>query len=140
MIDFNWHEDFELGVTALDDPHRRLLALAGEVAQCLRAGAPKEKIAASVRALSEFAASHFAAEERLMAACGYCENTVHAEHHGELVGQFERFAQRVMTHHSAAGSGKMLAFLRAWVTRHIQHTDRKLAAHLSSRGENTHGG
>lgn len=134
MADFRWRKKYELGMAAFDKPHRRLLALAGEVAQRVRARAPAEEVAASVRALADFTAAHFAEEERLMAASGYRENAVHAEQHGELLGQLERFARRLISHKKHPhDSAKTLAFLRDWVALHIMHSDRKLADHLSSQ-------
>lgn len=134
MADFHWHKDYELGVEALDEPHRKLVDLAGQVAKRLRAQAPKEELAASVRALADFTASHFAEEERLMSSSGYRENTVHAEHHGELLGQLERFALRLLSHNCSREATRTLHFLRHWVAHHITHSDRKFAAHLSSQG------
>lgn len=132
MSGFHWQKEYEHGVPALDEPHRKLLALAGEVAQRILARAPHEEVAASVRALAEFTAAHFSEEERLMAVSGFGENAVHAEHHGELLDQLERFACRLDSHDSARDSARTLAFLRDWVAHHIMHSDRKLAAHLLS--------
>lgn len=134
MADFRWHKDYELGVAALDEPHRKLVDLAGEVAERLRAKAPKEELAAGVRALAHYTATHFAEEERLMFSSGYRENTVHAEHHNELLGQLERFAQRLLSHNCSRETTRTLHFLRHWVAHHITHSDRKFAAHLSSQG------
>lgn len=135
MTDFQWHEQYRLGVAALDEPHRRLLDLAGELAQCIRAGASKEDVAASVHALAQFTAAHFTEEERLMASCGFSDNLVHAEHHGELLDQLERFAARVISHNSPDDAAKTLGFLRDWAANHILHSDRQLAAHLLSHRE-----
>ena len=112
MPDFRWHKEYELGLPELDDAHRKMIALAGEVALRMRARAPGEDLAESVRALARFTAEHFADEERLMARTGYHEHGVHSEQHGELLGQFERFAVRLLSHNCSRDATRTLAFLR----------------------------
>lgn len=136
MPDFRWHKEYELGVPELDDAHRQMICMAGEIARRLRARAPREDLAARVQALARFSASHFAHEERLMADCGYESQAVHHEQHGELLGQFERFGRRLLSHNCGRDATKTLAFLRDWVAHHITHQDRKLADHLRLLGEN----
>ncbi len=135
MSGFHWRKEFHLGVAELDDPHRRMIALAAEIARCLRTGAAKDETVERVRALTDFAAWHFMEEEKLMVATGFEGSHVHAEQHGELLGQLERFAQRVLSHNCSLESNKMLAFLRHWVAHHIMHSDREIARHVLSQGE-----
>ena len=130
-----WEPRLELGVCVLDTHHRRLVALAHEVFAKVRAAAPEAEVLAKLRELADFAAWHFGFEEDLMAETAYQDGTLHAEQHSELLGQLERFVERVK-----AGSASLLhnartfAFLGVWVTRHIQLTDRPLAAHLINHG------
>lgn len=133
MLD--WSPGLELGVLVLDTHHRRLVELANVVFAGLRAGAPRPEILTSLRQLADFAAWHFRFEEVLMQETAYADRTRHDEQHGELLGQMERFIGRI-----ASGSATLLQsartinFLGAWVTHHIQHTDRPLADHLIRHG------
>lgn len=130
-----WNPRLELGVRVLDTHHRRLVDMANEVFAIVKAGAPLADVLKKLRELADFAAWHFGFEEDLMAETTYQDGTFHGEQHGELLGQLERFVERVKA--GSAGplhSAKTFAFLGAWVTRHIQLTDRPLAAHLLNRG------
>lgn len=125
-----WQPRFETGVGALDEQHRALVAHVAEVARLVRDRAPKEQLVSAVGTLARFTAEHFAHEERLMAGSPGAEDTVHLEHHRELLGQIERFARRVETRPCPRDAARTVAFLKDWVSHHILHSDRKLATHL----------
>lgn len=133
-----WKPDLELGVHVLDTHHQRLIAMINEVITATKAPAPRVEVLAKLRALVDFTAWHFGFEEDLMIETGYQDSTRHSEQHGELLGQLTRFVQRI--DRGSAGSlqsAKTFNFLGKWVTRHIQLTDRPLAAHLLDRGWDT---
>jgi len=130
-----WKPCLHLGVRVLDTHHQRLIAIANEVIAATGATAPRAEVLEKLHALFGFTAWHFKFEEDLMVETGYQDNTGHSEQHGELLDQLKRLVEQI-----DRGSPRMLesaktfSFLGNWVTRHIQLTDRPLAAHLLDRG------
>ena len=127
-----WNPSLELGVRVLDTHHRRLVDMANEVFAIVKAGAPQADVLKKLRELADFAAWHFGFEENLMAETAYQDGTFHGEQHGKLLGQLERFVERVKA--GSAAQRQDLRFPRRLGHPAIQLTDRPLAAHLLNRG------
>ncbi len=124
-----WRKDFEVGIESMDDQHRRLVDLINELHDAMKVGRGDEKVGTVLDALIQYTKTHFTAEEALMEAHGYPDLGAHHEKHQELINQVLLLRQGHRNHRLGVGISTSV-FLRDWLSRHIQGTDRKYAQHI----------
>lgn len=127
-----WNDCLATGIAAIDRQHRRLVDLVNDVAPVLTepGAVDPEVLAPLLRALDDYAGTHFRAEEALMAAYGLEPRSL--AHHRAT---HEAFRQTVGMLATAATSGgatgeKLLAFLASWLVIHILGEDQAMARQL----------
>jgi hemerythrin-like metal-binding protein len=125
---FEWSAVYETGIAEVDAQHRRLVELINElsVAQARPAGQLLDE-------LVDYAARHFADEERLMAAQPLQPEAVAAhvaEHRGFVAELSSLRAQE-----EGADASTLQRFLASWLAFHILGTDRSMAVQLRLIGQ-----
>src|SRR5208282_4119780 len=112
---FRWTEKYSVNVAALDNQHKRLFATINELNQALASGEGKAVTEPVLQKLVDYAMSHFAAEEALLAEHGYPATASHrAGKPGVPVS--------------------LILFLQTWLKEHILVTDKAYTNFLNSRG------
>lgn len=121
-----------VGVPALDEDHKKLLALVNELHSVVRKQAAPDVIERVMRDLASYVDYHFEAEERLMRLCRYPDLEAHQASHETLRKQVialgERFARE-----GYAVRLKMFDFLSDWLMRHILGEDMKYRDAMAAR-------
>lgn len=132
MDAFVWNPRFETGIASVDEQHHRLVDIVNRLGEVLIDGAYREESIAKVFAeLAEYAAFHFADEERLMAeariAPAHAE--LHRQHHRQFVDQLTG----MWKNRSGLGDpAKVLhGFLASWLTFHILEEDHSMARQIA---------
>jgi len=109
-----WRESFSVGIPAVDDDHRRMIAVLNEITASL-----EEKDYARCEELFDrfikLAADHFQREERYLYAANYPQAAEHSSHHGRLLvmaGEVrERCRQLIKADQMSECFNDMVAFL-----------------------------
>jgi len=124
---FKWSESHDVGFELMDAQHRGLVAHLNELADDLKAGRDRDTILSTLRALVAYTEKHFAAEERLMDAHpGWPLDEQHRAEHRKLMADLQSLTLTI-----DVGSMTMtIRFLHEWLVRHIDTTDKPLAAWL----------
>jgi hemerythrin len=124
-----WQESMSLGVAALDDDHRRLVALLDGVCVALQG----RNLPAAGDAITEFIeamALHFASEERLIDQFGGDHDDHHRAGHADTARLVDRLRGAII---DAGDHGLALALagelITLWITR-LFHHDNELVARL----------
>ena len=123
----------EVGVKEIDTQHRKLVDLANELADAVRAGKGKETLGKTLAELVRYTQTHFATEEKLMDQHKYPATTEHKQLHKDLVKTVSDFKAK-FDKGDAALSEEIMNFLRDWLTKHIMNTDKALARDLKLKG------
>jgi len=131
MALFTWDPRLAIEVPEIDDEHAQLFAAADQLHAAIGQGVSKESVRAHLASLIDHSQAHFAHEEQLMIRCGYPEFQEHKAQHKYLMERILQF-QRDFVPRRAALEAAMLRFLKDWLIRHIDESDRKIAAHLHS--------
>ncbi len=126
-----WSPQFEVGIRFMDGQHRQMLDLVNRVLDGVERGAGLGEPVEALRDLLRLTEHHFYAEETRMAEHDANADRHRAEHR-ELLGSLRGFTDRL----DAGSAGPCSVFLRDWLLRHIESTDRPLAAFLRERGVN----
>lgn len=129
---FVWDDLFITGLEAVDEQHRRLVALVNNLSASLIDGGGQDDAAvdAIIGELADYAVYHFAEEERLMVQAGVDRR--HVERHMAIHRQFVEQVSAMWNsrHTMAAPAGVLLEFLIAWLSFHILGEDQALARQI----------
>jgi hemerythrin len=134
-MEIAWSNALVLGVPALDAQHRELVARVGRVSAAIDR-APAE-VAALLDFLGEYALSHFATEERLMALHGYPEaaQATHRGVHEDFVRAFSGLRYDLDVEGVTEGIARRIrSWMVGWLLEHIQGMDHALAMWIRSVG------
>lgn len=126
-----WSPQFEVGIRFMDGQHRQMFDLVNRVLDGVSRGEELGMVVELLRDLMRLTERHFSMEEKLMAE--HAANAdVHRGEHRQLVESLRGFTDRL----DADTAGQCSAFLRDWLLRHIESTDRPFAALLREHGVN----
>lgn len=135
MAYFNWDEKYSVGVKAIDDQHRKLVALVNELYEAMSAGKGKQVVGKVLNDLIAYTDTHFKAEEAMMEKAGYPAPNflAHKKEHEALVSKVSdlctRFAVSEIGLTTEVGS-----FLKDWLSNHILVVDKKYAPLFAAKG------
>ncbi len=130
---FRWTEKYSVNVVALDNQHKRLFAIINELNQALAHGEGRVAAGAVLQELVDYAVSHFAAEEALLAEYKFPESAAHRAGHNRFTEAMARF----QADHRAGKPGvpvSLILFLQSWLKEHILESDKAYSSFLNARG------
>ena len=131
---FTWTNKMSVGVSVLDEDHKRLVRLLNDLHDGIAAGHGTERLEVVLEGLVKYTAIHFAREEELFAQCGYPATAEHTEEHRELTRQVLEIQARYNRGLFDAPSLKTMDFLKGWLNDHIQGSDKQYKQHLNASG------
>jgi hemerythrin-like metal-binding protein len=129
-----WTEEMSVGVKVLDDDHKNLIEMLNQLNDGILAGKGRETLGVVIEKLLEYTNFHFAREERLFIETGYPGGAAHKEEHESLSRRVKNLQSRFESGQSLEVSMETMAFLKSWLTNHIQGSDQKYGPHLNAKG------
>lgn len=131
---FKWKPEFAIGVHIIDEQHKILVDLLGDLENLKTNGGDNQESKSSIlQRLDSYTKIHFITEEELMRIYGYEDLENHKKLHAKFSEKVEAFNNFYM-------DDKMFLFdnvyhyLEGWLLKHIQGEDRKLGPYLNSKG------
>jgi len=130
---FTWTSDLSLSIPSIDDQHKRLVQLINSLHKAMKQRRSKNELERIVDELKNYTVTHFKFEEDLFARYGYAETKEH-------VAQHRKFVDKVLDFEQGLKSGKVtvtmdvMRFLKEWLMKHINGTDRRYSQFLRSKG------
>ncbi|MBN2194358.1 MAG: hemerythrin family protein [Polyangiaceae bacterium] len=132
MGHLRWSSSLELGIPEIDEQHQSLVSILNAAHDALDREDASE-LSALVQRLQAYVVDHFAAEERILEACGYSGLASHVAQHRALASQLGNLIQDLREGDPDVGVA-LTELLRNWLVNHITVSDRAYAAAvLSSR-------
>ncbi len=123
---FQWDPArFSLDVPQMDREHQVLIARMNRLHELNASGADARSVGAALEELMMLTTRHFADEDAFMARIGYTGLPVHQGVHRKLLERLAGFAKAFRQHHQL--SAEFFAFLKMWLSSHINGIDRKYA-------------
>ncbi len=126
---FYWSGKFFTGIPEIDYQHYKIVNYVNELYREYTGSRNKERLNALLLELAEFAAGHFATEEKLMQANNYPNFNAHLQEHKKLLGDVGDFIARLKDNRAEIDD-KILEFLNNWLKRHILEVDMQYAPYL----------
>jgi len=84
MAEFKWIQAFSIGVDRIDDDHRELMRIMGEIKTAAKDG-DHQRCSDLLSELIESAKEHFAGEEAILRDAGYPQLEEHIKYHEKLL-------------------------------------------------------
>ena len=134
MAFINWTDELSVGVVALDDDHKKMIAMINELYEGILEGRDKGSQIALLDRLLESILGHFAAEEALLVETEYLDAEIHAREHHEsavwaknAIGQFKNANLPDLTLDG-------MTYIKDWLLDHIVDSDKFYGPFLNSKG------
>ena len=131
MSIIQWTEDMSVGVTRLDEHHRRLIDLTNQLGAAVAAGDTERVTGKVLGELIRYVYYHFGEEERLMEEAGYADLAVHRQHHRAMAEHVRGLEERFDCDPGAVVTADLHSFLADWLVNHIRSEDLRYKPALS---------
>lgn len=128
-----WQEEYSVGVSRLDEQHKRLVAIINRLEDAVEEGEEKGEMVKVLDSLAGYIRTHFTDEERLMSEYGYPGTEEHQKEHVRLAGKVADI-YRDYFRGNLPLSAEVMDFLNSWLAEHIAGSDRKYAAFFRRQG------
>jgi len=129
-----WTPKLSVGVEQFDNEHKKLVGMVNELFDAAQAGRGKDALGPILDKLIEYTKTHFKNEESRMTAHKYADLAAHKAEHDALTRQVLEVQAKYKAGASAALSMEVLNFLKNWLVKHIQGTDKKYGPFMNEHG------
>jgi hemerythrin len=129
----NWTNDLSVNIRAIDDEHKKLIAMVNELHSAMGSGKGKEAMGKVLAGLVEYTKTHFATEERLMEKHAYAGYLNHKAQHDALTKQVVDLNAKFQEGKTMV-TVEVMNFLKDWLAKHILESDKKYSPFLNSKG------
>ncbi|TAN45683.1 MAG: bacteriohemerythrin [Rhodospirillales bacterium] len=120
-----WNDRMSVGIEVFDNDHQKLVYMLNNLFDGMQAGKAKDVLGPILDGLIEYTKTHFAREEEAMARFSYQEFASHKREHDDLTKQVIEVQTKFHQDLTASLSMEVMNFLKNWLVKHIQGTDRK---------------
>lgn len=129
-----WTDKLSVGVPSIDAQHKKLVAMANELFDAMKAGKGKDTLNKTLDGLIDYTVNHFDYEERLFAQTAYLGAAPHKKEHEDLKKQVLEFQKKMQAGASFSQSMQVMDFLKKWLTNYIMGSDKAYAPHMTAKG------
>jgi len=126
-----WDPSLNLGHDSTDRQHRVLFDMIRELDRRVSRGEFGPGVVDALQGMKQYAASHFAAEEALMARAGWPKLPQHQVLHGEFLHKTSIFGGEALVDCEWT-SLDLLSFLLIWLVKHVKVEDREFFEWLAA--------
>lgn len=129
-----WSPAMSVGVSILDEDHRRIMGLINKLHGAMTEGAGKEALAEIMSGLHIYIQLHFESEESLLKQTNYPEVDSQHEMHEDMHKKTKEILRQFREEPNSVQPVEILLFLKNWWVEHIMKSDMKYADHLAAHG------
>ncbi len=129
-----WTEKLSVGVSVLDEDHKKLVGMVNELYDAMQAGHGRDKLGGILDELVKYTKFHFAREEKFFTQTAYPAVGPHKQQHEALTRQVMDVQQKYAGGNAATLSLDVMHFLKNWLVTHIQVSDQGYRTHLNGKG------
>lgn len=122
-----WENKFELGISEIDEQHKKMLSIINKLYDMLDdvKSNDQNEIDRIIKEMAEYALYHFATEEKYFELFNYENKEPHIKIHDQYRAKIEDWQKRYNENKDKAIFFEVSNFLHDWWTWHINNTDRE---------------
>ncbi len=128
-----WRDEFSVGVTEMDQQHKKLLAIINRLIAEQKVLTDPKTIADLLTGLTDYADEHFRAEEFLMAEYDYDRKTEQEAQHKAFIEKTQSFCATGTLGPNIL-SEALLDYLSTWLIGHILTEDMQYKNFFMNKG------
>ena len=128
MALIKWNDSFSVGVSSIDNQHKKLCNLVNQLHEAMGAGKGSEAVGKIIIELVTYTQEHFAFEEKFMQSINYPELSKHKILHQNMTQKALELKQSV-ENNKRINVIQVCSFLKDWLQSHILKEDVKYAKH-----------
>lgn len=124
-----WKSEFELGLTDIDDQHKRLIEIANEAYKVLKDEFIEDKydkIVSIIHELEDYTVYHFKKEEEYMKSIMYDDYFSHKIEHRKFIEKLQSLDLEKIDEDQDGYILDLLNFISDWLIDHILKRDKKI--------------
>ncbi len=129
---FEWRNDFLVGVSLFDEDHRQLFEMAEHLIDAFNRLRPNAELAGIMDDFIEYTVFHFEREEEKMREVDYPGTEEHVAQHNLLIRAILKF--KADMRYNRIPSDQIAEILADWLLRHIHEMDRQYTDYFNARG------
>jgi hemerythrin len=133
MALITWSDTLSVSIKEIDEQHKKLVTMVNELHSAMGAGKGKEMMGPILSGLVDYTKTHFATEEKYMQKYGYPKYLLHKSEHDNLTKQVIDLNTQYQAG-KAVVTVTIMNFLKDWLTKHIQETDKMYSPFLNAKG------
>ena len=128
-----WTDELSIGVERIDEEHKTLVAMLGDLGQAMDSGQGQQAVSLTAARMRQYAQQHFKTEESAMSETRFPLRTSHVAEHDAFI---EKVLDLELDLEQGANvsATELWNFLWTWLQEHIQRADRTLGAHIRAAG------
>ena len=122
-----WKDEYLLGIEKIDEQHKRLFEIAGDIYDLLKNELVTDKYDGIVNLISElkdYTVFHFTFEEAYLKQIGYRKFLSHKVEHDDFVAKISDIDMEKIDSDHEQSLLDMLDFVVNWISSHILETDK----------------
>ena len=124
-----WTPGLELGIPLVDAQHRTLCSYINALHRAMKQQQSADALRQLLSDLKEYTVTHFSTEEQYFGHSSYPDTEKHKQVHHSFVEKIKAFEGQLQSG-TAILSIELLEFLKDWLIKHIQGTDRQYVKYV----------
>lgn len=132
MAFIDWSANYSVKVDAMDEQHKKLIALINELHEAMKNGQGKEVTSRVLTNLVKYTQTHFTAEEKLLEQYNYPKLGEQKQAHKGFVVKIQETEKKAATSTIGVNSD-LLKFLKDWLINHIERSDKQYGEHIMAQ-------
>jgi len=126
-----WKSDYEIGVSLIDEQHRKLFEIANSAYELLRNDFyvdKYDKIIEILGELKDYTVFHFKSEEEYMLSIGYKRFLSHKVEHENFINEINNVNLAEIDANQDESVKELLGFVVDWIDKHILDQDKLITS------------
>jgi hemerythrin-like metal-binding protein len=127
-----WQESYKVGHDTIDNQHRKLVTMIGELQRSLDNGHSYEVMSETLKELVDYTQYHFRDEEKIMQEIGHQGIDYHKYLHRQMLEQVVQILSDLKQGKQYTPQD-LISYLTNWLTEHIVAEDGKIGHSLRNK-------
>jgi hemerythrin-like metal-binding protein len=128
-----WSDTYSVGVAEIDAQHKHMFEIINNLFNLMQQSRAQDQLQSITQQLIEYAAFHFATEEKYFKEFNYEDKDAHMLSHSAYVAKIQEFLPQ-NTKSSPIVPNDILHFLEDWWIGHVTGMDQKYVPCFTSHG------
>lgn len=124
-----WHDHFCIGVSEIDDQHKKLFQIANHLQTTHNTNAMYKEMGRSIVQLVDYTMKHFKTEEAFMEKVRFPKRESHQAEHRRIIKQLQEVLIKLKADKHVSPS-ELIAMTSNWIFEHTLQDDIQIKSHL----------